>query len=119
MPEYIPGKPFVPPSTTIQRHVVGEATDVHYGFAPEERIAAPPPTEIASSIPAPIAPQPALDIPKITIEPPFTEPGEAAENIEHGVTEPTPTVEQRRFSAPQMEWDATRYVGLILMIVKY
>jgi glycogenin glucosyltransferase len=105
MPEYTPGKPFVPPSTTIQRQVVGEATDVHYGFAPEERIAAPPPTEIAPQIAPPSAPS---EIPTITVEPPFTEPGEVAENIEQGVTEPTPTVEQRRFSAPHMEWDATR-----------
>jgi glycogenin glucosyltransferase len=95
----------VPPSTTIQQHVVGEATDVHYGFAPEERIAAPPSTEIAPQI-AP--PEPAREIPTVTVEPPFTEPGETAENIDQGVTEPTPTVEQRRFSAPQMEWDATQ-----------
>ena len=39
---------------------------------------------------------------------PFTETGEAAENIAQGLTEPTPTVEVRRFSAPHIEWDATR-----------
>lgn len=38
----------------------------------------------------------------------MTEPGEPAENIIQGYVEPAPTVEQRRFSAPHMEWDATR-----------
>lgn len=47
-------------------------------------------------------------IPAGTATPLMTEPGEPAENIDHGYTEPTPTVEQRRFSAPHMEWDATR-----------
>jgi len=56
-------------------------------------------------------------IPDIVVEPessvisteiPLSEPGEASENIDQGVLEPTPTVQQRRFSAPQMEWDATR-----------
>jgi glycogenin glucosyltransferase len=43
-----------------------------------------------------------------TTELPMSEPGEAAENIDQGLTEPTPTVDQRKFSAPIMEWDATR-----------
>lgn len=38
----------------------------------------------------------------------MTEPGEPAENIIHGRVEPTSTLEQRQFSAPHMEWDATR-----------
>jgi len=42
-------------------------------------------------------------------EPPMTEPGEEAENIDQGVIEPTPTVQQRKFSAPEMEWDATKF----------
>ncbi|KAF2742753.1 glycosyltransferase family 8 protein [Sporormia fimetaria CBS 119925] len=46
--------------------------------------------------------------PPATAEAPFTEPGEPSENIDHGVVEPVSTVQQRRFSAPQMEWDATR-----------
>ncbi|KAF2837745.1 glycosyltransferase family 8 protein, partial [Patellaria atrata CBS 101060] len=41
-------------------------------------------------------------------ETPFSEAGEVVDNIETGHTQPVPTVEQRRFSAPQMEWDATR-----------
>lgn len=46
--------------------------------------------------------------PSGTATPLMTEPGEPAENIDHGYVQPTPTVEQRRFSAPHMEWDATR-----------
>lgn len=44
-----------------------------------------------------------------TTEPPMSEPGEVAENIDQGVTEPTPTQELRKFSAPEMEWDATKF----------
>jgi glycogenin glucosyltransferase len=59
------------------------------------------------------APTPNIDIepeaPVTTTEAPMTEPGEVAENIDQGVTEPTPTVEQRKFSAPEMEWDATKF----------
>jgi len=49
------------------------------------------------------------EAPTTTTEPPMTDPGEEAENIDQGVTEPTPTVEQRKFSAPEMAWDATRF----------
>jgi glycogenin glucosyltransferase len=38
----------------------------------------------------------------------MSDPGERAENLDQGLVKPTPTAEQRRFSAPQMEWDATR-----------
>jgi glycogenin glucosyltransferase len=44
----------------------------------------------------------------ITTEPPLTDPGKVGENIDQGVTEATPTVQQHPFSAPQMAWDATR-----------
>ncbi|KAK5173758.1 glycogenin glucosyltransferase [Saxophila tyrrhenica] len=43
-----------------------------------------------------------------TTEMPFTEPGEDAENIAQGRIEPPQTADMRRFSAPHMEWDATR-----------
>ncbi|CAO2653328.1 Nn.00g027390.m01.CDS01 [Neocucurbitaria sp. VM-36] len=61
--------------------------------------------------------QPSAQTPTIVIEPEapavstelsMTEPGEEAENIDQGLTEPTPTVQQRKFSAPEMQWDATR-----------
>jgi glycogenin glucosyltransferase len=38
----------------------------------------------------------------------MTEPGEPVENIDQGRVHPAPTVEQRKFSAPHMEWDAQR-----------
>jgi hypothetical protein len=99
---------------TIQKLVTGEATDTYYGFAPEDRIAPPTSTEVAPQVithepsPAPAPTPEPVEEPMITVEQPFTEPGEVAENLMGGQSEPTPTVEQRRFSAPQMEWDATR-----------
>ncbi len=47
--------------------------------------------------------------PAPTPEAPFTEPGEHAENLDRGIVEPTSTADARKFSAPFMEWDATRY----------
>lgn len=41
-------------------------------------------------------------------EPSLTDSANRAEEIVQGNFEPTSTVEQRRFSAPQNEWDATR-----------
>ncbi|KAK5125414.1 hypothetical protein LTR85_000523 [Meristemomyces frigidus] len=46
--------------------------------------------------------------PATTTEAPFTEPTNQAEALHQGLVEPTPTVQQRKFSAPSMEWDATR-----------
>jgi glycogenin glucosyltransferase len=57
----------------------------------------------SSSIPAP------TEASAITTEPPMTEPGDEIQNIDQGIVEPTPTVEQRKFSAPEMQWDATKY----------
>jgi glycogenin glucosyltransferase len=71
-----------------------EASDVYYatGYPVEIARGAPPPPEAVVN----------------TTELPFTEPGEPAENISQGIVEPPPTVEVRKFSAPHMEWDATR-----------
>lgn len=60
------------------------------------------------STPPAAAPQLPAGPPSTATEIPFSEPGEEAENIDQGNIEPTPTVEVRRFSAPHMEWDATR-----------
>lgn len=43
-----------------------------------------------------------------TTEPDLAEPIVPAEELIKGTVEPTPTVEQRRWEAPNMEWDATR-----------
>ncbi|KAF1924584.1 glycosyltransferase family 8 protein [Didymella exigua CBS 183.55] len=47
--------------------------------------------------------------PAPTAEPSMTDPSEAAEDIDQGLVEPTPTVQQRQFSAPEMQWDATKF----------
>lgn len=47
-----------------------------------------------------------------TAEPSMTDPSEVAEDINRGLVEPTPTVQQRKFSAPEMAWDATKLVSL-------
>ncbi|KAL5400807.1 hypothetical protein PMIN03_012071 [Paraphaeosphaeria minitans] len=49
------------------------------------------------------------ETPAASTEMPLSEPGEAVENIDQGLTEPIPTSQQRKFSAPHMEWDATRF----------
>lgn len=70
--------------------------------------------------------QPSQAVPSISIdpeapvtatEPPMTDPGEQAENIDLGIVEPTPTVEQRKFSAPLLEWDATRSVRYLAQLL--
>jgi glycogenin glucosyltransferase len=83
-------------STTGQQHVQGETTSAGFGTSAAQNI-------------APV-PDIVVEEPPTTTEVPFSEPGEPAENIDQGVVEPTPTSEQRKFSAPVMEWDATRYV---------
>lgn len=85
-----------PPTTTVHQHVKGESSSVDFGQSNIEHV---------TPIPQIIEPEGVH-----TPEAPFTEPGEPAENIDMGIIAPVPTVEQRRFSAPQMEWDATRYV---------
>ncbi|KAH4258411.1 hypothetical protein HBI70_231530 [Parastagonospora nodorum] len=64
--------------------------------------------QIQSSAPVPnIVIEPEASV--TTTEPPMTDPGEVVENIDQGVLEPVPTTEQRKFSAPDMEWDATKF----------
>lgn len=48
------------------------------------------------------------EAPVITSETPMFAPGEMVENINQGIIEPTPSAEQREFSAPEMAWDATK-----------
>ncbi|KAJ8110154.1 hypothetical protein OPT61_g6929 [Boeremia exigua] len=54
-------------------------------------------------------PEITVDEPAPTAEPSMTDPSEIAEDIEQGLVEPTPTVQQRKSSAPVMEWDATKF----------
>ena len=78
-----------------QGHVHGETSTTH-GDTPAQHNTTTP--EIV------VAPEGSAT----STEMPLSDPGEAVENIDQGLTEPTPTLEQRKFSAPHMEWDATR-----------
>ena len=89
----------------VQNHVVGEATDIYYGVAPEERISLPPPTDVAPSF---VPPRASSEVSAIIAEESLAEPVVEAEALDQKKIEPVPTVEQRKFSAPTMEWDATR-----------
>lgn len=85
-PVFDPNQPLPEPSVA-SRYVEGEST--HSSNQHEQP--APPP-----------------EAPSTSTEQPFTDPGERSENIDQGKEEPVPTQEQRRFSAPHMDWDATR-----------
>lgn len=50
-----------------------------------------------------------IDEPAPTAEPSMTDSSDIAEDIDQGLVEPRPTVQQRKFSAPEMEWDATKF----------
>ena len=69
--------------------------------------------EVQSSTNTALQPQTVPEItvhePAPTAEPSMTDPSEIAEDIDQGLVEPTPTVQQRKFSAPVMEWDATKF----------
>lgn len=82
----------------------GTSTYSAAGYPTDTTHPAPPPQRLPQSDTS----QQHAHEPSGTATPLMTEPGEPAENIELGYTEPTPTIEQRRFSAPHMEWDATR-----------
>ncbi|OCL13862.1 glycosyltransferase family 8 protein [Glonium stellatum] len=83
------------PSTTVQQYVHGETTNADFGTSSFDHIT-PAPQSVEH------------EAPQAAVEQPFSDPGEASENIDQGVVEPTPTAQQRKFSAPIMSWDATR-----------
>ncbi len=56
--------------------------------------------------------QPPPEAPAMTTEVAMGDQPEPVEQMYKQDFEPTSTAEQRRFSAPQMEWDASRYVQL-------
>jgi glycogenin glucosyltransferase len=45
-----------------------------------------------------------------TTELPMTDLQDETQNIDQSIVEPTPPVQDRKFSAPEMQWDATKYV---------
>jgi len=66
-----------------------------------------PATEYTSGRYSP-ASSPTGEAPFLTTEAGLSEDRELGEELVQGLIEPTPTAEQRRFSAPTSEWDATR-----------
>ncbi|KAJ9637231.1 glycogenin glucosyltransferase [Coniosporium tulheliwenetii] len=89
------GQPSRP--SIVAQYVLGENAHPDYKYTPEQQVAN-----------APRAQEPEPERPVMTSERPTSSPGEPAENIDQGIVAPVPTSEQRRFSAPRMEWDATR-----------
>ena len=99
------------PSATIRQHVKGEAYeayDAYAGMPREQQIPPPPFTEVAHTMPHIVPPAPQPEYPPARTELPFTDPPIRHESIDQGIIEPMPTVQVRKFSAPHMEWDATR-----------
>lgn len=101
--------------------MTGEAHDEFYGVPPEQRVAPPAITDVAPSSVPPSSIRPSQPTPQVVFsgapsdEPPqqhtdqpFSDPEPRAESLDQGRLEPTPTVQQRKFSAPSLEWDATR-----------
>ena len=83
------------PATIVPQYVSGEAQATDFGFSSF------PPAE-------PQRPSGSSTQQPVSMPAPVFEQGDAVEKIEKGEIAPTPTVEQRRFSAPQIEWDPTR-----------
>ncbi|KAF4549352.1 Glycogenin-like protein [Elsinoe fawcettii] len=91
-----------PRSNVVKSFVMGEATSADYGYSSVPQ--AQPSVQQTQQA----APPPQIEAPVITVEAPPSDPADHAEQIVQEMIEPTPTVEQRRFSAPINEWDATR-----------
>ncbi|KAF2106127.1 nucleotide-diphospho-sugar transferase [Lophiotrema nucula] len=85
-----------PGSSGVGAHVQGETTSADFGTSSIQHL---------TQIPTIVEPEGSAT----HTEAPLSEPGEAAENIDQGVVDPTPTSQQRKFSAPVMQWDATKY----------
>lgn len=88
-----------PRSYAVQREVKGEQDGANGGYSANGGFSATG-YPVGSTQPAPP--------PEVRVtEAPLTEPVDQAEQIQQGLVGPTPTAQQRKFSAPHMEWDAT------------
>ncbi|KAF7506524.1 hypothetical protein GJ744_011670 [Endocarpon pusillum] len=97
---YQTGRPRDTPRT-VPNYVTGEKTTSYLGYSFSE----PQPQHE----PAPwIDVEPPPEAPATTTEEAMGDQPEPVEQIDKQDFEPTSTVEQRRFTAPQMEWDASR-----------
>lgn len=112
-----PRRPYAQQTTVIQKNVFGEADDQYYGVPPDQRVAPPAITDVAPSLAPPPAPAPApapqpahVTRPTPHTEQPAPKPEVRAATVELGQVGPVSAAPQRTFSAPRVEWDATRYV---------
>lgn len=93
-----PSRPYTtsqygPPTNLVQSYVKGETDGSSYGYNATLPLGGPTPGQEKSVTPA---------------EPSLSDRPEHSEELLQGNVDPTPTSEQRRFSAPQAEWDGTR-----------
>lgn len=82
---------------TVQDYVKGEETVYLPGYSQAQPQAAPT-----------INVEEPQEAPPTTIEQPMGDQPDTAEQVHQEAFEPAPTVEQRRFSAPHVEWDPAR-----------
>jgi glycogenin len=94
---------------TVQYYVKGEKTTSYLGYSQAEPQPNQPP-------PPTIHVQPPPEASVTTTEGAMGDQPEPVEQMDKEEFEPTPTAEQRRFSAPHMEWDASRYVQCSMLI---
>jgi hypothetical protein len=90
---------------TVQSYVTGEKTTSYLGYSSSS------PSSQPQQQPPSINIQPPPESSVTTTEAAMGDQPEPVEQIDNQDFEPTPTTEQRRFSAPRMEWDALRYVN--------
>jgi glycogenin glucosyltransferase len=89
------------PSQTVQSQVIGEPLPT----APSQP---PPSSQPAFSFTPATTDVPSAENITTPVEPPMGDKPEVVEEIQHGDFKPTPTVEQRRFSAPHSDWNPAR-----------
>ena len=89
-------------ASSVPHYVTGEAYSTTYGYSSQ------PPIIPAQHVSAEPASEPGVASLTSAAEQSIADQPGMVETIQRGEYEPTPTVEQRRFSAPMMEWDASR-----------
>jgi lipopolysaccharide biosynthesis glycosyltransferase len=84
-------------SKTVQDYVKGEETMYLPGYS-QRQPEAPPRINIEEPQEAPV----------VATEQPMDDQPETSKQVQQEATEPAPTIEQRKFSAPQVDWDPAR-----------
>jgi hypothetical protein len=86
------------PAQTVQSQVIGEPLPTPLSQPSQPTFSFAPAT----------TDEPSAENIAIPVEPPMGDKPEVVEEIQHKDFKPTPTVVQRRFSAPQSDWDPAR-----------